>query len=94
MKETARIDDVELRPNLRAVLQLWLDGHDVVSLYPRRTLYRYRREILDAAGVDISMSAKEQTEADPNALLGVEELHRREVINVPERIQRSLFGAG
>lgn len=94
MKANARMDEVELRPNVRAALQLWLTGQDVVSLYPRRTLYRYRRDILDAAGVDITMSAADQVKADPGALLGVEELQRREVIQIPDRVQRSLFGAG
>jgi hypothetical protein len=40
------------------------------------------------------MSASEQIKADPDALLGLEELQRREVLTVPDKIQRSLFGAG
>lgn len=83
-----------LPANLRAALQLWLNGEDVACIYPRATFYRYRRTILDAVGVDISMSAAAQVEADPHALLGVEELQRLEVVNIPARIQRSLFGAG
>lgn len=94
MKETVKFESVDLPTGARAALQLWLDGHEVATLFPRRSYYRHRRTILDAAGVDISMSAKEQVEADSDALLGVEELQRREVVEIPDRIQRSLFGAG
>jgi hypothetical protein len=94
MKAGRRMDDVELRPAVRAVLQLWLDGHEVSVMFPKATFYKYRREILDEAGVDISMDAAAQVDAEPNALLGLEELHAREVIEIPDRIQRSLFGSG
>lgn len=94
MKHAARIDSVDLQPAAKTALQLWADGHDVSVFCSRTTLWRRRREILDAVGVDITMSAQEQLKADPDALLGVEELQRREVIVMPERIQRSLFGAG
>jgi hypothetical protein len=94
MKATGNFDDVNLFPAERMSLQAWLDGHDVSAILPLRTFYRYRRRILDQVGVDITMNAADQVKADPNALLGVEELQRREVIEIPERIQRSLFGAG
>lgn len=94
MKAEAKIDVAGLPPHCRPALQLWLDGHDVSMVYPRRTFYRHRRSILDTVGVDISMSAVDQVEADPDALLGIDELREREVIQVPDRIQRSLFGAG
>jgi hypothetical protein len=94
MKANAKIDVAGLPPHCRPALQLWLSGHDVSLVYSRRTFYRHRRAILDTVGVDISMNAADQVEADPDALLGIEELHAREVIEVPDRIQRSLFGAG
>lgn len=94
MKSTGKMDAVTLSANERAALQLWLNGNDVSVIFPRATFYRHRRAILDQVGVDISMNAVDQVEADPDALLGVEELQRREVIEIPERVQRSLFGAG
>lgn len=94
MEASYRMDEIELRPAVRMALQAWLDGHEVSAMLPKATFYKYRRELLDAAGVDITMSAKDQMEAKPNALLGIEELHAREVIQIPDRVQSSLFGSG
>jgi hypothetical protein len=94
MKAGRRMSDVDLRPAVRAVLQLWIDGHETSVMFPKATFYKYRREILDAAGLDITMDLAAQVDAEPNALLGLEELHAREVIEIPDRIQRSLFGSG
>jgi hypothetical protein len=94
MKEARRMEDVEMKPRLRVALQVWLDGTDLAAMLPKATFYRYRRELLDQAGIDISMSAAAQVEADSSALLGIEELQAREVVKIPERIQRSLFVAG
>jgi len=88
------IGDLELRPVLRAALQVWYDGNDVAAMFPRRTLYRYRKEIIEACGVDITISRADQSPAASSALLGLDELRDREVTEVPARIQRSLFGAG
>lgn len=93
MKGLASVNEVNLVPSHRAALQLWADGHDVSRYYSRATFYRYRRSLLDLVGVDIAMDAAAQVKADPYALLGVEELQRREVLVVPTTIQRSLFGA-
>jgi hypothetical protein len=94
MKEARRMEDMEMKPRLRVALQVWLDGTDLAAMLPKATFYRYRRELLDQAGIDISMSAAAQVEADSSALLGIEELQAREVVKIPERIQRSLFVAG
>jgi hypothetical protein len=94
MRESVRVDNLDLQPSVKAALQLWADGHDLFCIYPTRTAYRYRRTILDQVGFDVTMSASEQIKADPDALLGLEELQRREVLTVPDKIQRSLFGAG
>jgi hypothetical protein len=98
MREARRMEAVELRLPVRMILQAWLDGHDVGPdgplRTPRRTFYKFRREILDAAGVDISATAAAQVGANPGALLSIQELHAREVVKIPDRIQRSLFGAG
>lgn len=94
MKGHARINTTDVPAPALPALLLWMNGEDVSVVYSRPTFYRHRRAILDAVGFDISMSAKDQVEADPDALLGIEALRDREVTEVPERIQRSLFGAG
>ena len=40
---------------LRMVYQCWKDGHDLRELHSRPTFYRYRKALLDAAGVDIAV---------------------------------------
>ena len=47
-----RID--ELRPAVRAVYQLWKEGHDIRGMYPKPTFYRYRKQLLDTLSVDIA----------------------------------------
>ena len=95
--------NIKSQPNIAAdsltnsqkqILQLWLLGSDVATMYPKTTFYRLRRAILNSVGVDISLTATDQVKEDPKALIGVEELQRLEVLNIPNRIQRSLFGAG
>jgi len=83
---------LQLTPAVKSALIMWAQGNDVSCIFPRATFYRHRRVILEQAGFDISMAPKGQLEANPDVLLGVEELQRREVTEFPERIQRSLFG--
>jgi hypothetical protein len=85
--------NLELTPAAKSVLIMWAQGNDVTQIFSRTTVWRHRRSILEQAGLDISMSPKTQLEANPDVLLGVDELQRREVTQIPERIQRSLFGA-
>lgn len=47
-----RID--KLRPAIRAVYQLWKEGHDIRGMYPKPTFYRYRKQLLDALSIDIA----------------------------------------
>ena len=42
----------ELPPRLQAVYALWKEGHDIRAMYPRRTAYRYRKDLLEH-GIDI-----------------------------------------
>lgn len=79
----------------KLALQAWYDGVDVKSFIPSRTtLWRYRKQILEAAGVDVTLPRSSQLPTAMPVLLGMDELQAREVKNVPARIQRSLFGAG
>ncbi len=88
------IADVTLRPFVKLTLQSWYDGSDVSLTLPRRTFYKYRKEILHETGIDISMSYREQNPDAKPTLLGMDELKKREVKIYPDRIQASLFGAG
>lgn len=46
----------DLPPRLLAPVRLWHEGHDLRSMYPRATWYRYRKEIMSAINLDISLS--------------------------------------
>jgi hypothetical protein len=85
-----------LRVPVKLALAAWYEGHDLAVMLPRRTLYRYRREILDANGIDVLLPRASQPEGASRALLSMDELRAREVkpSEAPSRIQRSLFGAG
>lgn len=82
-----------LRAPVKSALMNWYHGHDLGVIFPRRTFYKYRREILDETGIDVSLPHVEQADDAAPALLGLDELRAREVKDTPERIQRSLFGA-
>jgi hypothetical protein len=83
-----------LRPALRLAVSSWHEGVDLKSFFPRKTFYRYRKEVLEVTGIDLALPlAVQHTEASA-ILLGMEELKAREVKEVPQSIQRSLFGAG
>jgi hypothetical protein len=82
-----------LSPRLKAALRLWYQGDALDTFFPRATLYRYRRQILEATGVDILLPRVEQTDAAASTLLSLDELEARQVEAVPDRIQRSLFGS-
>lgn len=43
----------QLRPSLRAAFIAWKSGADMRSVLPRRTFYKYRKEIMEMTGADI-----------------------------------------
>jgi II/X family phage/plasmid replication protein len=47
-------EQTSLPLKLRAVHSMWVAGHDLRELYPRRTFYRYRKQLL-AHGFDIAV---------------------------------------
>lgn len=49
-------DYEKLSSRLRACALAWSEGHDLRTLYPRATWYRYRREIMKQIGLDISLA--------------------------------------
>ena len=61
MKVGADIPDLDKLPaRLRAPVQLWYEGHDLRKNYSRATWYRYKREILNRIGLDISLPQPKQ----------------------------------
>jgi hypothetical protein len=79
----------------KLALGAWYMGTDVKTFIPSRaTFHRYRKLILETTGIDVALPYVAQDSAAGPVLLGMDELFKREVKEVPERIQRSLFGAG
>ena len=82
-----------LRPFVKLALESWYNGGDLKSTLPHRTFYKYRKEILEETGIDVLLPRVDQSDGAEKVLLGLDELRRREVLEIPARIQRSLFGA-
>ena len=59
-------DFEKLPPRLRGPVQLWYAGHDLKSLYPQRTWYRYRSEILKTTSLDIALPPPSKIEEATN----------------------------
>lgn len=83
-----------LPTKMKLALATWYTGTDLKTYLPKRTFIRYRKEILAVTGIDIARPEVHQSPSAAPVLLGMQELFRREVKDVPLRIQRSLFGAG
>jgi len=56
-----------LPPRLIGVYHNWLDGHDIKKMFPKRTFYRYRNEMLKH-GIDIAIKQGNRTEPAPNVI--------------------------
>lgn len=61
-------DFEKLPPRLRGPVQLWYAGHDLKTLYPRATWYRYRSEILKAISLDIALLSPSKAEEATNVV--------------------------
>lgn len=57
-----------LSPRLVAVYHLWKEGHDLKAMYPRKTFYRYRKALQEAAGIDIAVKQGNRQEPHPNVI--------------------------
>ena len=56
MTATKQPDYFEKLPaRLVGPVQLWNEGHDLRTMYPRRTWYRYKKDIQNLIGLDISL---------------------------------------
>lgn len=73
---------------------LWLSGREVRRMMPRRTFYKYRRQVLDALGVDLSLPCYEQQPQVERVGFTVDYLKAREVHQVPVALQPLLFKVG
>jgi II/X family phage/plasmid replication protein len=57
-----------LPARLVAPVQLWREGHDLKAMYPRATWYRYRKEILAAISLDISLQVPSKVDPPSNVV--------------------------
>jgi len=57
-----------LPPRLVGVYHLWKEGHDLTAMYPRKTFYRYRKQLQEVAGVDIAIKQGDRKEPAPNVI--------------------------
>lgn len=63
MKASIEIRNLDkLPPRYRTVALAWSEGHDLKAIYPRRTWYRYRNEILAIIGLDIALHPPRERE--------------------------------
>lgn len=57
MKTSAHLPSLEGLPaRLVAVVNLWYEGHDLKTMYPRATFYRYKAEVKKHLNLDISIA--------------------------------------
>lgn len=69
---TAKTTDLleqDLPGRLRAAVALWRTGEDLRAFYPKKTYYRYRRQIMDATGIDISAPPPRSEQSTGHAAL-------------------------
>lgn len=62
-------DAVQALPaRLIAVYHLWKEGHDLKAMYPKATFYKYRKQLQDAADIDIAIVQGDRKEPAPNVI--------------------------
>ena len=74
------LDGLPLR--LHAVYQLWTDGHDLRSMYPKNTFYRHRRALL-AHGIDIAVK-QERESADRSNVVPIRVVLNAVPVSAPD----------
>jgi II/X family phage/plasmid replication protein len=73
VSDTMRLpDDViaGLPPKLVPVYDAWRNGRDIRAIYSRPTFYRYRRQLLDLAGIDIALTQPRAIVAEAQYIAG------------------------
>ena len=66
----------------KAVYQLWLDGHDLRTMFPRNTFYRHRRALL-GYGIDISIK-QDRKHAEASNVVPIRVVLVGKPVTVPE----------
>ena len=97
MKDDADVKAKGLRPPVRLLYEHWLSGHDVSpasGLMKRAAFYKYRKEILEATGQDISLPPVKGESKASREMFGTEWLKAHEVTEVPPELQRYLWKPG
>jgi hypothetical protein len=90
--DMARVKEVENLPKTAQFCFLkWMNGADVMHMYPRTTIWRYRRVILKELGVDVSISFEEQKKIVKRIKYDGEYLRAHEIKIPPGYLQGLLF---
>lgn len=65
--KTGMTNHIKSRP-VAATYQLWLDGHDVRQIVPKRTFYRHRSYLLENHKIDISLPPPDENKPCSNVV--------------------------
>lgn len=89
VSDTMRLPDdliAGLPPKLVPIYDAWRAGRDLRALYSKRTFYRYRRQLLDLAGIDIAITQPRAvvTEAQYVAGFPIRDLLNSSGVPVPD----------
>lgn len=76
----------KLKPRHLAVYQAWISGFDLSKQYPRKTFYRYRKEIEEAIGVDITERCPEPPKAGNSNVIPLVRIITAKPASVPHDI--------
>lgn len=57
-----------LPPRLVLVYTAWKEGHDLRAMFNRMTFYRYRRQLMDLADIDIAIKQPKETKEPTNLI--------------------------
>ena len=82
---------------LMTVYDFWRAGRDLKAELPERTFYRYRRQLLDLANIDLARTNPRLVVAEDEYLVGepVGPILRREGAAIPQwAIGTALLGKG
>jgi hypothetical protein len=80
-----------LRPTIEICLSLWLAGGDLKARLPKATFYKYRLEIMNETGIDISIPRSDQESTIERVKLDLDYLKAHELKSVPDHLQGWLF---
>lgn len=98
MKEDVESKVLAMRSPVRMIYELWLDGHDVSpssGYLKRAAFYKYRKEILEVTGQDISNLPVKKNKGDVSRdIFGSGWLKEHEVKELPDNLKKYLYEPG